>query len=181
MRPTPGTPGPAHAGCRSSCACRRRSSTDIPEHWPASESCAQHFQHCSQRPAVHPVTDAQPFTARQYQFQARLLGRFRTCPSGLDQGEPHRLLSIVEPFAPTVEAMLRQPMFFAELPYRDSPALLLGDPLPPLICFACPLILHDGSRPETPMPAPQSFGKRGSSDAYLNSKRLSAGAGPVKM
>jgi hypothetical protein len=83
-------------------------------------------------PRVHTSADSQPLARRQYQVQTCFRGRLPLRRSGLNQGEPHRLL-VLQPFAPSVEGLFDKPLLFAELVHGQTAALLLSDPLTPIL------------------------------------------------
>jgi hypothetical protein len=63
-----------------------------------------------------------------------ILSRVWAGRAPVHQGEPHRPC-LLEPFPPSVKAVLRQALFLTELLHGNSGALLRCDSFGPLLCF----------------------------------------------
>src|SRR6202161_3674559 len=66
--------------------------------------------------------------------------------------------------------MFRNALFLTESPYGQPAALLRGDAFAPLIVFGDRLLVDNSFGHETNMQPRRTFGKRGSSDAYKQSR-----------
>ncbi len=119
----------------------------------------------SARSGRPPSADAQPLAGRQYQFQYRLRRPLLPTRAPLHQGEPHRPL-LLEPFAPGVEGVLRQPLFLTELLHGHSAALLRSDSFGPLVCFRVgrlrldDSVAHDTTTQRRPVRQEELFTRR---------------------
>lgn len=91
-----------------------------------------------------------PLAVRQHQFECRRRRAILPSRVPVHQGEPRRPV-LPEPFPPSVQRVLRQPVLLAELLDGSSAVLLCRNPLGPLICFrvvglcsvAVPLMKHN--------------------------------------
>ena len=143
------------------------SGRDTPARWLADGSCPQHVQHRAQGHGVHAHANAQSLTGLQHQFQYRLRAALLPPRAPFHQSEPH-WPCLLKAFTPSVEGVLRQASFLAELLHGNSAVLLRSDSFGPLVCFRVGrLRVHDSVAHDTRMQRPPAQRKSGSRDAYV--------------